>query len=82
MSEYLSFLLTKGVVLLLHTTYSHWRLLALKSISKSWLSARGHFFISGDPTISCEPECLKLSDCPFDKQCQVTTTMSSHVILW
>ncbi|XP_023336883.1 neurogenic locus notch homolog protein 1 [Eurytemora carolleeae] len=26
----------------------------------------------GDPTVSCQPECLKLSDCPFEKQCQGT----------
>jgi len=26
----------------------------------------------GDPTVSCEPECVRLSDCPFEKQCQGT----------
>eukprot|EP00088_Acartia_fossae_P018349 TRINITY_DN2059_c0_g2_i1.p1 TRINITY_DN2059_c0_g2~~TRINITY_DN2059_c0_g2_i1.p1 ORF type:complete len:378 (-),score=19.28 TRINITY_DN2059_c0_g2_i1:59-1192(-) len=26
----------------------------------------------GDPTTSCEPECIRLSDCRFDQQCQGT----------
>ena len=26
--------------------------------------------LQGDPLISCEAECYRLEDCPFDKQCQ------------
>ena len=26
--------------------------------------------LEGDPFVGCRAECYKLSDCPFDKQCQ------------
>ena len=35
----------------------------------------------GDPTTSCEPECLRLSDCRFDQQCQVCRIVIYRIVL-